>query len=228
MDETSFSENSLPDKFLKYKGCLVDIDDTLYDYQSAHTASLHYVFSNMVQIPKRIDWITFKDTYVSYREKITYKHRGSGTSRSRFLAFQAFFEELDLKHAYMLAFEAEELYWQTLIELMRPNKNVVEFIRRLHSHGVLICAVTDMQSRIQVQKIRRLCLDTMINFMVSSEEAGCEKPDPVIFELALQKLGCEPNEVLMIGDSLIKDINGAKSFGIDTLRVHKGKLQCAS
>ena len=228
MDEFSFSKASLPDKFLKYKGCLIDIDDTLYDYQSTHSESLYNVYVNMTKVNKRIDWEPFKGSYVSHRAEITQKHQGSGSSRSRFLAFQAFFEELGLDCAYGLAYEAEELYWLTLINMMQPNQNIVEFVRSLHSHGILICAITDMQSRIQVQKIRRLCLDSVINFMVTSEEAGCEKPDPAIFKLALQKIDCHPKEVIMIGDSLIKDINGAKFLGIDTLIVREGSLQCVS
>jgi putative hydrolase of the HAD superfamily len=45
-----------------------------------------------------------------------------------------------------------------------------------------------------------------VDYLVSSEEAGAEKPDPKVFELSLEKLGLKKDEVVMIGDNYEKDI----------------------
>jgi putative hydrolase of the HAD superfamily len=50
--------------------------------------------------------------------------------------------------------------------------------------------------------------------MLSSEEAGIEKPSPVIFGKALSKLNLKAEEVIMIGDNEEKDILGAEAMGI--------------
>jgi FMN phosphatase YigB (HAD superfamily) len=54
-----------------------------------------------------------------------------------------------------------------------------------------------------------------------SEAIGYSKPDPKIFEAALSKMGhSEKKSVLMIGDSIKADIQGAQSAGIDTCWVN--------
>ena len=59
-----------------------------------------------------------------------------------------------------------------------------------------------------------------MDFLVTSEEAGRDKPDSPIFELALKKAGCTPAEALMVGDNFTHDIIGAHRVGIDGLWLH--------
>ena len=54
--------------------------------------------------------------------------------------------------------------------------------------------------------------------VMASAEAGCAKPDPGIFTMALEKAGCDPNEAIMIGDRK-HDIIGAKENGLDSIGV---------
>jgi putative hydrolase of the HAD superfamily len=60
----------------------------------------------------------------------------------------------------------------------------------------------------------QLKIDSLVDWIVSSEEAGVEKPHPYIFHLALRKMGLDQKEVLMIGDSQQKDILGSKLLNI--------------
>ena len=56
----------------------------------------------------------------------------------------------------------------------------------------------------------------LIDAYVLSYEHGFQKPDPRIFELALDAVGAQPEEALMIGDRASHD-GGAVSAGIPTL-----------
>jgi FMN phosphatase YigB (HAD superfamily) len=47
-----------------------------------------------------------------------------------------------------------------------------------------------------------------------TQEAGANKPDPTIFQLALKRAGCSPNEAVHVGDSYEKDVLGARRIGI--------------
>lgn len=56
-----------------------------------------------------------------------------------------------------------------------------------------------------------------------SEQVGCEKPDPRIFEAALSALGVSPGErgrVLMVGNNLSRDIRGANALGLISVWHH--------
>ena len=61
----------------------------------------------------------------------------------------------------------------------------------------------------QQGKLRDCGLDGYIDVLVVSEEAGVSKPDPRIFEIALERLGCAAGEVVMVGDSWAADVIGA-------------------
>ena len=61
--------------------------------------------------------------------------------------------------------------------------------------------------------------------VVSSAEAGIEKPDPQIFNYALALAGCPPDHATMVGDRLDNDIAPAKAQGWRTVRVLQGFAQ---
>jgi HAD superfamily hydrolase (TIGR01662 family) len=58
--------------------------------------------------------------------------------------------------------------------------------------------------------------------VMASAEAGCAKPEPGIFTMALEKAGCDPGDAVMIGDRLDNDIIPAKRLGMKTIWVRQG------
>ena len=55
-----------------------------------------------------------------------------------------------------------------------------------------------------IKKLSALGLDSYIDFIVTSEEAGIEKPDSHLFDICVEKAGFSANECAFIGDSLKK------------------------
>jgi HAD superfamily hydrolase (TIGR01457 family) len=53
------------------------------------------------------------------------------------------------------------------------------------------------------------------------------KPGPLMFQMAMQKLGGTPNNTAMVGDRLETDIAGGKAAGIQTILVLSGISQCS-
>lgn len=53
--------------------------------------------------------------------------------------------------------------------------------------------------------------------IVVSSEVGCSKPNPIIFEIALNGLGVEPEEAVMIGNIISTDVFGANRIGMKTV-----------
>ena len=94
---------------------------------------------------------------------------------------------------------------------------VMEFLEKCSKSGIPICIITDLTAEIQNKKF--LKIDNYITYIVSSEEAGCEKLSQYIFELALEKLALNPKDVLMIGDNKKKDIAGAESMGMKSFHI---------
>jgi putative hydrolase of the HAD superfamily len=57
-------------------------------------------------------------------------------------------------------------------------------------------------------------MDPYVDVLVVSEEAGISKPDPGIFQIALDRLEVRAGETVMVGDSWANDIAGARRAGI--------------
>jgi putative hydrolase of the HAD superfamily len=71
----------------------------------------------------------------------------------------------------------------------------------------------------------RLCqldLQHMFDPVITFEDTGHRKPSSIPFERALDILGMEPSEVLMIGDWPERDMVGAKGMGIRTVFARYG------
>lgn len=208
---------------LPFDAILVDVDDTLYDYKSAHRDAIQHVWATL-PLEIKPQWVSHDDFMCAYRDArtaVTQRHRGSAATRSRFLAFQNVFEAWGVESAYKFAKNAEDRYWLNLIENMIPNQELIDVLRCYSQTGRPICVVTDMQVRIQVEKIMALDLCAELTHMVSSEEVGVEKPDRLIFERALEKIGLDADKVIMIGDSFNKDIEGAQKLGVSAWQIKK-------
>lgn len=64
--------------------------------------------------------------------------------------------------------------------------------------------------------LRDFRLDHLFKDVIESAVVGVRKPDPAIFALGVKALGMQPEEVLVVGDSLRKDILPARSLGCRT------------
>lgn len=78
---------------------------------------------------------------------------------------------------------------------------------------------------VQYYKFEHSGLAKYFTHTLISEEVGINKPQPGIFEIALEHNGVTAEEALMIGDSYSSDIAGAKAAGIDQLWIHEGETE---
>ena len=161
----------------------------------------------------------FNQGYFEARSLIRKKLSPYGACRSRLIAFQYWFELLGFSHAYILAAQFENLYWDSLIDAMILDARAKLFLQEAKSLALPIAIITDMQPHIQVKKILKLGIENTIDFLISSDEAGAEKPASAPFETALKKLNMQAGQVIMIGDNPINDIQGAEKLGIKHYQV---------
>ena len=198
------------------RGLLLDIDDTLYSYKDAHLHALKVCYGELSSVtPSFTSFENFATIYTEKRSKVKCRLEPQGACRSRLFAFQDLFEEIGIHQAYSLALTYEDIYWKSLIKHIVLRDHFMPFLLACKKLNIAICAISDMQAHFQILKIKKLGLDSVIDFIVTSEEVGIEKPHASIFNFALKKLNLKANEVIMIGDSLEKDIEGAEKLGIN-------------
>ena len=66
----------------------------------------------------------------------------------------------------------------------------------------------------------RLDLHHFFDHVITSEEAGAEKPDKHIFECAIEKMGCDVERSVMVGNKFSEDILGAVNVGMSAILVN--------
>jgi putative hydrolase of the HAD superfamily len=112
--------------------------------------------------------------------------------------------------------EAVDRQYAATIEsaLLRPDAAAtIDALRAAGLHVQIVSNIDDEQLQPMVD---RFGLRDRLDAITSSDEAGSCKPDPGIFLLALRKAGCEPADVLFVGDSAHHDIQGPAAVGMRT------------
>ncbi len=197
---------------------IFDLDNTLYAYdpldKQARKRVREYACKEIGITGEQYD-----EAYLFGREETKKQLRDVGASHNRMLYFQKALEYLEI-YPMPYALRMYETYWGTFLEKMKLYDGGREFIDRLHERGIKTMICTDLTAHIQHRKLEALGLAKDICMLVTSEEAGREKPAPEIFALCLKKLGILPHEVCFIGDSLTKDVEGARAAGMMAIHFH--------
>jgi len=84
---------------------------------------------------------------------------------------------------------------------------VLATLKRTHRLGLL----TNGDSHVQRAKLATSGLEKYFDVVIVSAEHGIGKPDPRIFQIALDALQCPASEAAMVGNSLARDILGARN-----------------
>jgi HAD superfamily hydrolase (TIGR01549 family) len=106
------------------------------------------------------------------------------------------------------------VYWARFCKTAHLNPGAIETLERLQGRFKL-GLVTNGETDSQRGRLQATGLDRFFDAALISDEAGCAKPDPRIFELALEALGVKARETLFVGDSVEHDYAGAQGAGID-------------
>lgn len=87
------------------------------------------------------------------------------------------------------------------------------YLQNLRSKGYFLAVISNSLGLIEEQ-LRRVGLAGYFEFIIDSHYVGVEKPHPEIFQLALTRASCAPDEAIYIGDLYSTDVGGAQNAGI--------------
>lgn len=198
---------------------LFDTDNTLYDYVPAHVAGMEAVTVKVIQtlsISRNDFEMAFKDA----RNQIKDTLGETASSHNRLLYFQRMLEIMGLGSQVLLALDFEQTYWRTFLNKALLFDDVKELLDDIRLLSIPTAIVTDLTAQIQFRKIVYFGLDHYFDFIITSEEAGFDKPNEAPFKLALNKMKPKGNNIWMIGDNPINDIQGSKN-AINAVTIQK-------
>ena len=108
--------------------------------------------------------------------------------------------------------------WSPLYEELYPDTmECLRILKKKYKLGIIANQIPGAEKRLEEMGIRRY-----FDVIVSSAEEGVAKPDPRIFNIALTRAGCAPEQAVMIGDRIDNDIVPAKQMGMKTVWIRQG------
>jgi len=205
------------------KAVLFDLDNTLYDYEAPHKKALKVVYG-VLKNEINISFVKFSRLYKISKAEIHRELTGSASSHNRVLYFQRLIEKTHSTVDPSVILKLYSAYWDTLLKNMKLGKGVLATLKELKKRGLKVGIVSDLTTHIQLRKIHKLRITKYVDVLVTSEEAGSEKPHAIMFLLALNKLDVSWHDSIFVGDNSVNDIEGANAVQMDSVLIKQGSL----
>ena len=159
-------------------------------------------------------------------EHIAYEHRmkdiadlANTTYRSVYETAMEFYKQNkkgDLETAKLLGVDLTK--WHKEDEVLYSDAyECLEILSSRYKIGIIANQSLGTKDRLEQHGILQY-----IDLVIASAEEGVAKPDKKIFEIALERGNCKPNNAVMIGDRIDNDMIPAKLLGMHTIWIKQG------
>ena len=216
----------------QYKAVFIDWDDTIGDFVGAAKRALQEMYDKY----KLSDYFASHEEFVSLYKPHNielWQLYGEDKVTKAFLRVDRFLYPLlhgskvasQIQSYTILSALAEQMSEDFLhlttkyFSLLPGAEELVRYLAKKYP----LTVVTNGFIEVQYEKFDKSGLRDCFSHIVLSEEVGCQKPNPRIYEEALRMNGVSAAETVMIGDSWNSDIQGAINAGIDQIWVRKSK-----
>lgn len=183
------------------RAVVLDVDGTLMDTNYLHVEAWARAFDK-----------------VGYRVPRARVHRQIGKGSDKLVPEFVPAEDEDA------AAEADRLHGEIFMEMQEyalPLPGAKELIATLSERGYGVWFVTSAKPEELEKYLRLLETEGRLSGVVNSADVENSKPDPDIFELALERAGASPEETVAVGDA-VWDVQAAHAAGIRTVAVLTG------
>lgn len=175
---------------------------------------------------KNINWLFFDVGSTLVDESLVYESRMRKVAKAANVTYEYVYETAlgfyrqnkkgDLETMKLL--KVDKPGWNFAEERLYPD--TVECLRELS--GRYKIGVIANQSLGTEKRLEDFGILKYIDLVIASAEEGVAKPDRRIFEIALERSHCAPENAVMIGDRIDNDIVPAKRLGMGTIWIKQG------
>ncbi len=197
------------------KHVFFDLDHTLWDFDKNSALTFEKIFRlNNISVPI--------EDFIKHYEPINlaywrlYRHNNIDKASLRYGRLKDSFDALDVEVSDELMHKLSEDYITHLSTFNHLFTNTIEILDYLQKKYTLHI-ITNGFHEVQEKKMRYSKIFHYFRTITDSEMVGVKKPNPKIFEFALNKAKALPNESIMIGDSLEADTLGALEYGLHAI-----------
>ena len=175
---------------------------------------------------KDIEWLFFDVGSTLINEEKAYEHRMRDMEGAANKSYEEIYElainfykenkKGDLEVTKLLGLPKQKWYFEDEV-LYKETESCLEQLSKKYKIGVIANQELGTAERLQQHGILKY-----IDLVIASAEEGVAKPDPKIFEIALERSGCKAENAMMIGDRIDNDIVPAKKMGMKAIWIRQG------
>ncbi|PAE27183.1 L-2-haloalkanoic acid dehalogenase [Paenibacillus sp. 7884-2] len=119
-------------------------------------------------------------------------------------------------------FDIKGLTWEQLLQdyicqfkdSCVPFPNLITTLESLKNNNITLGMITNGEGQFQMNNIKALGIDQYFKTILISEWEGIKKPQPEIFQKALEKLNVLPSESIFVGDHPENDVKASQNVGM--------------
>jgi len=118
----------------------------------------------------------------------------------------------------------DQLLYGKSSKVFRLYDDVVPCLEALKSAGVRMMVISNWDNSLH-RVVRHFGLNDYFDSIIASLEEGVEKPDPLLFSIALDRVGAEAKDVVHVGDNPLDDVKGALDAGLRAILLDRSLPQ---
>lgn len=205
------------------KDIFFDLDHTLWDFEKNSELTFQKIFDDN---GLKLQVLDFLAVYAPINREYWRQYREGNLHKDdlRYLRLKTTFDQLGLPVTDDMIFKLSDDYIDCLCTFTHVLPGTMELLDYLKGKYRLHIITNGFQE-VQDKKIRNANLQDYFEHVFDSEMAGAKKPDPKIFQLALDITGAKPETSLMIGDDLEADVLGAMAMGLHAIHLDVERSQ---
>jgi len=119
-------------------------------------------------------------------------------------------------------------FYKPIGEATRRYPETLEVLEALNERGIRMAIISnapgDVPGRLLRADMRRWEIEQFFDAFVISGDVPWRKPNPAFMEAAAEALGVQPQDCLVVGDSLKADVAGAKAAGMMSVWVNRERV----
>ncbi|MCG8577946.1 MAG: YjjG family noncanonical pyrimidine nucleotidase [Flavobacteriales bacterium] len=201
-----------------------DLDHTLWDFDRNSSETLAELFESY----KLGDEIESSETFIAKYQEINnqfwklYREGKIEKAKLRYIRFMQTFEIFGLKKDQKFAEQFAADYLEVCPHKTNVFPGTFETLEHLAGKYPLHI-ITNGFKEVQGIKMEKSGLGKYFDLILSSEDVGVNKPDPRVFNRALELTNASHNNSVMIGDTYEADIVGAENVGMKAILFNPSK-----
>lgn len=95
-----------------------------------------------------------------------------------------------------------------------PFDNLIQMLEELKRSNVSLGMITNGYGQFQMNNVKALGIEQYFDVILVSEWEGIKKPDPEIFQRALEKINVSPEQSIFVGDHPENDVKASQNIGM--------------